>query len=433
MHTEKLYRLFLDSSGVCTDSRRAREGQIFFSVKGERFNGNKFAGQAIEAGCRYAVVDEDNYAVNESFIKVEDALRSLQEIAGIHRKRFEIPLIAITGSNGKTTTKELAAAVLSQKYKIHATSGNLNNHVGLPLTLLDLDSSHEMAVLEIGANHPGEVDLLCRLSRPTHGLITNIGAAHLEGFGSLEGVKRAKSELYAYLCENGGTGFVNAENDILSDLHERYPFNAVFYGTGEDHFMCGRIKDFAPFLTMVISGRSVSGKEVVHTRLTGRYNSENITAAACIGRNFGVSQDLVKEALEMYTPRNNRSQITETASNRLFLDSYNANPVSMKLAINEFAGMEGGRKWLILGDMLELGNYSREEHIAILELLKELSFNNVLLVGENFMLHKDLYPFKFFKTTAELNLWLRTNKPENAFILVKGSRGIRLEDSVPLL
>lgn len=433
MHIEKLYRLFTDSSGVCTNSRKALEGQIFFSIRGERFNGNRFAGQALDAGCGYAVVDEEKYAVDERFIKVDDALLSLQGIAAMHRKRFDIPLLAITGSNGKTTTKELAAAVLSRRYKIHSTSGNLNNHVGVPLTLLDLNSSHELAVLEIGANHPGEVELLCSLSRPTHGLITNIGAAHLEGFGSLDGVKRAKSELYAYLFENGGTGFVNAENDILSELHESYPFNAVYYGTKADLFLSGTVKNSAPFLTMVISGRSISGEEIVSTNLTGRYNSENITAAACTGRHFGISQDLVKEALEMYTPRNNRSQITETGSNRLFLDSYNANPVSMKLAINEFAGMEGGRKWLILGDMLEMGSYSRQEHIAILELLKKLSFTNVLLVGENFMLHRDRYPYLFFQTTGDLNIWLRANKPENAFILVKGSRGIRLEDSLPFL
>ncbi len=433
MMTNELYRLFLDSAGVCTDSRKAGEGQIFFAIKGDTFDGNKFAASAIEAGCKFAVVDNADFAKDERYILVEDALKALQNLSKFHREKFDIPLLAITGSNGKTTTKELVAAILSKKYRLMATRGNLNNHVGLPLTLLELNSQHELAVVEMGANQPGEIGLLSKLAQPSYGIITNIGAAHLEGFGSLEGVKKAKSELYAYLSENGGTGLVNRDNDILMELCKRYPFEAVFYGTKGDLFLRGVKEKSSPFITMTLSGKSMPREINVKTKLTGKYNGENIAAAACAGRYFNIDPFDIKEALEYYEPRNNRSQICRSGSNLLYIDSYNANPVSMKLAIEEFASMEGGPKWLILGDMLELGNYARKEHILILDMLTGYSFKDVLLVGKHFMEHSNDYPFRFFETTKELNEWLRSNKPENSFVLIKGSRGIRLEECLSFL
>lgn len=440
MSNRNLYALFLESSGVTTDSRNVKSGNIFFALSGENFDGNQFAGKALEKGCLYAVIDNPDYYLSGKTLLVDNVLTALQELATFHRKNFNIPVVAITGSNGKTTTKELMRDVLSSGYSVLATRGNLNNHIGVPLTLLELNDKHEIAVIEMGANHRGEIDLLCRIAAPTHGLITNAGTAHLEGFGSPEGVLRAKSELFDYLKETGGTIMLNYDQPNLMEVVARLKYKYIAFGSAENQFVYGKLNESSGCLNLSVMINYPEGEYTctggsvdLNTMITGSYNYENILAAVCTGALFGISAVDIKEAVEKYIPANNRSQILETPNNILLLDAYNANPDSMKAAILHFASMPGDSKSVILGDMLELGGYALNEHQKIVELITPKGFREVLLVGSIFCSVSLPGSFIAFEKTEQLIGWLREKPLRERFILLKGSRGIGLERSISVL
>ncbi|MCX6305874.1 MAG: UDP-N-acetylmuramoyl-tripeptide--D-alanyl-D-alanine ligase [Bacteroidetes bacterium] len=425
----EIYPIFQAHPFVSTDSRQVRPGSIFFALRGESFNGNEYAALALESGAAYAIVDEPRYAPGKSCILVDDALATLQALSRFHRMQFDIPVIAVTGTNGKTTTKELINGVLSKKYRTLATRGNLNNHIGVPLTLLNLTAETEIAIVEMGANHPGEIDFLCNIALPTCGLITNVGKAHLEGFGSFEGVVRTKTELYHFIREHEGEVFLNNEDEILRE-----------HATGLRQVTYGRLPaDVAatsitadPFVTMDLQlhdGVALS----IESKLYGRYNAGNILAAACIGQHFHVAPELIKAAIEAYQPGNNRSQITKTVHNLVILDAYNANPSSMKAAIESFAASAYPEKIVILGDMLELGTDADQEHLLILEWLDKILFKQVFLVGPVFTRLNTKRENICFQDSSLAGLWLEHHKLENATILIKGSRGIKLESLVNVL
>ncbi len=439
MNTPDLYQIFLQHPNVCIDSRKATKDSLFFALKGENFDGNKFAKQALTA-CAYAVVDDPDVVENERYILVEDALEKLQKLAAFHRKRLGTPIIAITGSNGKTTTKELIAAVMEKKYKVAYTQGNLNNHIGVPLTLLSMDKEHEFGIIEMGANHPGEIQLLCKIAAPDFGIITNVGKAHLEGFGSLEGVKKAKGELYAYLYENDGIAFVNYDNEHLEDM--KPPHNVIYYGTNDFTHCQGQMLNNNAFLSFKwITLDELSNEEpvadenvrTINTKLVGDYNFENALAAVCIGDNFNVDPISIKEAIECYEPKNNRSQLSVTANNTLLLDYYNANPSSMRAAILNFVRLDYTDKVLILGDMLELGEASVREHGAIIGLLQEMELSQVYLIGTNFYNYSEIEAFTFFTDVDSCISYLKSNQLKEKQLLIKGSRGIHLEKLLPYL
>ena len=421
---ENIYQHFLSSTGITTDSRNIVSGGMFFALKGERFDGNTYAGKALEMGASCAVIDDPEYFSGSGCILVEDVLFSLQELARHHRQQLSIPLIGLTGTNGKTTTKELIARVLSKKFRTHATIGNLNNHIGVPLTILGIRENTEIAVIEMGANHPAEIAHLCSISMPVYGLITNIGKAHLEGFGSFEGVIRAKSELYEYLDKTGGTAIVNSDNELLMGLSKH--LNRLTYGSDRSAGTRAEIINSLPFLVINWKGTQID------TQLYGDYNFENIMAAICLGEIFGVTDEDIAEAITSYIPSNSRSQLLATASNRIFLDAYNANPSSMLASVNNFERQPGKGKVLILGDMLELGSAAYEEHVKILRTIGS-KFETVLLVGPEFMKASTGLPYHVFNNTAEASDWLKDNPIEGKDILVKGSRGIALENLIDLL
>ncbi len=423
---EKLYALFEQYPVVCTDSRHCRPDSIFFALKGENFNANAFALSALEQGCRYAVVDEAQYAVDDRFILVDHVLDTLQQLAALHRRRMGTTVIGITGTNGKTTTKELLAAVLKEKYNILYTQGNLNNHIGVPLTLLGLRPEHQIAIVEMGANHPGEIAELCEISQPDYALITNVGKAHLEGFGSLEGVKATKGALYAFVAHKGKGAFVNTDNPHLVEMAK-----ALQPDLRVQPYVRGSVTGASPFLQMELQGSCALCSIAVHTRLVGTYNAENVRAAATVGRFFGLTDEQIQHGIEQYEPQNNRSQFIDTGRNRLIVDAYNANPSSMALSVQNFAQMEAGNKLLILGDMLELGTQSREEHENILHLIHENGFEHVLLVGRHFGEVNTGYPN--FDNVDELKEYIKKQDIKDCHILIKGSRGIRLEQVIPLL
>ena len=383
MQYEDIYRLFVENGQtVTTDSRVCPAGAIFFALKGEKFNGNKFAAKALENGCSYAVVDEAEYCLSERCILVDNALAALQQVAHLHRVRLATPVVGITGTNGKTTTKELTAAVLGRKYNVLYTEGNLNNHIGVPLTLLRLRPEHQMAVVEMGANHPGEIKALAAIASPDAGLITNVGKAHLEGFGSFEGVIRTKCELYENLIQRGGTIFADAANPYLMPALDGY--KPVTYGVGcTEADVCGRVERCAPFVTLSW-WTEAAGKHCVDTHFIGAYNAQNMLAAIAVGLHYGVAPEEIDAALSEYVPSNNRSQLVRTGRNTLIVDAYNANPTSMEAAINNFRMMDGGHKVLILGDMLELGSQSEEEHARVVQLVREGGFDDALFVGGEF-------------------------------------------------
>lgn len=440
MSNRNLYGLFLESAGITTDSRNVKPGNIFFALSGENFDGNRFARQALENGCLYAVIDNREYYIPGKTLLVDNVLTALQELAAFHRKNFNIPVVAITGSNGKTTTKELMRDVLSSGYCVLATRGNLNNHIGVPLTLLELNDKHEVAVIEMGANHRGEIDLLCRIAEPTHGLITNAGTAHLEGFGSPEGVLKAKSELFDYLKETGGTIMLNYDQPNLREVVTGLKYKYIAFGSAENQFVYGKLNESAGYLNLSVMINYPEGKGNVpersvdlNTKITGSYNYENILAAVCTGALFGIPAGDIKEAVEQYIPANNRSQIAETPDNMLLLDAYNANPDSMKAAILHFTSMPGDNKSVILGDMLELGDYAKNEHQKIVELIANKGFREVLLVGNIFCSVSRPGSFIAFEKTEQLIEWLTGNPLRNRFILLKGSRGIGLERSISVL
>ena len=429
-----LYEIFLEHPEITTDSRNCPAGSIFFALKGENFNANEFAAAALNDGCSYAVIDESKYPTDERYIVVNDVLKSLQELAGQHRQQLGTKIIGITGTNGKTTTKELIAAVLKEKYKILYTQGNLNNHIGVPLTLLKLKPEHQLAIVEMGANHPGEIKQLCEISRPDFGIITNVGKAHLEGFGSFEGVMKTKAELYDYISANGLGIFINDDNDFLKQMAVNSKVNPdkqiayALQGHPDLSMVTGKVLNSDPFLIMECqTGNTFQLK----TQLIGSYNAENVLAALTIGHFFGLKNEQIIQGLENYAPVNNRSQFIASNKNKLIVDAYNANPTSMQAAINNFAAMEAVTKTVILGEMLELGAQSAEEHQVIVDLLIEKSFTNVLLIGKAFQ--NCTSDFLTFETVENLITYLSENNIENQTILIKGSRGIRLEKIISLL
>ncbi len=419
---ESLYQHFLNATGVSTDTRSIQKGQIFFALNGPNFNANKFAASALESGASLAVVDDEAYATDKRYFLVKDGLTALQELARHHRKQLQIPVIAITGSNGKTSTKELIRDVLSRKYKVLATKGNLNNHIGVPLTLLSITPDIEIAVVEMGANHIGEIAALCELALPDHGLITNIGKAHLEGFGSFEGVIRGKSELYNYLIQNEGVVFVNSQNEILANMAQRRIASPVYYPAAGD-FLHAELLATQPS----ISFQSES-KEEVHTQLTGAYNFENICAALCVGKYFKVSEAEANEAVSAYVPENNRSQIIQKGELTIILDAYNANPSSMRAALENLQAQASAHKTAILGDMFELGEEGPQEHKALGELTRQLGIDQVLYCGEMMKAAYDANPnSSYFESKEGLVEFLKNNPVSNGTVLIKGSRGIGLE------
>ena len=429
MTVENLYSLFLQHPEISTDSRHIPKDALFFGLKGDHFDGNEFAEYALDKGASLAIIDDTRYRLDNRYILVENVLASLQQLANHHRNQFRIPVLAITGTNGKTTTKELIHAVLSKKYQTLATTGNLNNHIGVPLTLLKLKPDTEIAIVEMGANHPGEIELLCRIAEPTHGIITNIGKAHLEGFGGFEGVVRTKTELYRYLKSRHEIVFVNNDNPLLVQYSNG--MKVIHYETGKTTDIAEQNHPEDPFLKMEIK---IDEQEfTLSTKLFGRYNAENILAAACIGHFFGIEPEKIKEAIESYQPQNNRSQVLKTRSNLLILDMYNANPSSMEPALQDFAGSTHVRKVLVLGDMLELGSECDKEHQDILELIEKLGFTEVFLVGPVFTRLNTKREWLCFQDSELARMWLDHHRINDAVILLKGSRGIQLEKLIDLL
>jgi len=426
---EELYACFQESDfKICTDTRQLEPGALFVCLKGENFNANQFAAKAIESGCRYAIVDEEQYLVHPNIKFVDNTLSALQKLANYHRKQFNLPVLAITGSNGKTTNKELIHAVLEKKYKTIATIGNLNNHIGVPLTLLRLRKEHEFLIVEMGANHQGEIAQLCRIAEPDYGLITNIGKAHLEGFGGVEGVIKGKSEMYVYIRNNKGKVFVNGDDKLLCSLAEG--IECISYGTGPQNMVKGREignKEKLAFVYLVQSGTSPIKETLsIQTHLIGAYNLPNCLAAACIGNYFSVPEEDIREALQRYSPNMNRSQLVQTEKNKIILDAYNANPNSMLLAIENFAKLPDQNKLALLGDMFELGIHSQEEHQKIIDLLKQNKIRNAILVGDMFST-LNTSPYLNFKTTNACKSHLMTAGISNHTILIKGSRGMKME------
>ena len=421
----ELHAIFLASEGVCTDTRKLQKGQVFFALKGDNFNGNLYAEKALDLGASYAVVDEVKYATNEQYILVDDALDSLQKLANFHRKQFSIPILAITGSNGKTTTKELLNAVLSEKFHVLATKGNLNNHIGVPLTLLEITDAHTFAIIEMGASKLGDIRELCEIAEPTYGIITNIGRAHLGPFGGIEQIIRTKSELYQHLILTKGKVFINASNPILSNMAKRFSSPILYLEEGQKEYRYLKVN---PFLELEVD------EEILKTKLIGSYNFENVVTALVVGKHFGVDRKLANKAIENYVPSNNRSQILETKSNKIILDAYNANPSSMEVALENFQNIEAKNKVVVLGDMLELGKESESEHKKLGEKLKTMNLEKVFLVGEEMQFAKKLdSAFLHFENTEKLMSYLEIHKIENSFFLIKGSRGIALEKISALL
>lgn len=418
MNIEELYKLYLQYPSVQTDTRKLKPGDIFFALKGPNFNGNKFAQQAIDAGAVCAVIDEKEFEIPTKTFLVNDVLTALQALAHHHRKQFHIPFIGITGSNGKTTTKELIHAVLSSTYKVYTTEGNLNNHIGVPLTILKIKQDADMAVIEMGANHLHEIEGYCKIAVPTHGLITNCGKAHLEGFGSVEGVKKAKGELYDHLRKVQGTAFVMWDYDYLQQMSEGIN-EIIKYGT-HDEDIAGNAMPSSTFLKV-----SIEPETEIHTNLVGDYNLPNVLAAVAVGRTMKISIEKIKQAIEDYTPSNSRSQLIEKDSNKYILDAYNANPSSMKLAVENFAGIDAPHKILMLGAMAEMGDESVAEHENLINLIKNHDLKNVVLVGKQFEPYKN--EFTHFDTSVLVREWFAKQKFENAYFLIKGSRSSQME------
>lgn len=419
--TELLYKVFQKSQGVTTDTRDDVKNKVFFALSGENFDGNKFAKVAIDNGALLAVIDKEEYLAGEKFYLVDDVLSALQKLASHHRKIMPAKVMGITGSNGKTTTKELIASVLASEYSIISTIGNLNNHIGVPLTLLRIKKETQIAVVEMGANHIGEIAALCDIADPDVGMITNIGKAHLEGFGSYEGVIAAKSELYDYLEKHNGHAIVNTDDKLLVGLSEK--LKKTTYGTNNANIE-GELINQHPFLQVKWGAM---GKILqCNSQLYGSYNFSNILAAMATGIYFKVDNSFINQAIESYVSENNRSQQIKTSHNKIILDAYNANPFSLKEAIISFHNSGFDNPWLIIGDMFELGEYSAAEHQEIVELLKKLDFKNVFLIGNEFSTTKD-HSFTKFENTTDACNFIESNSLSGANILIKGSRGMKLE------
>jgi len=429
MEIAQLYTIFKEHPVVTTDSRNIPSNSLFFALKGENFNGNSFALEALNKGAAFAIVDEPSAVINTQTILVNDVLTSLQKLAKHHRNQLKIPILSITGTNGKTTTKELITAVLSQKYKVDSTKGNLNNHIGVPLTLLSMTKETEIGVVEMGANHPGEINTLCEIANPDFGLITNIGKAHLEGFGSFEGVIRTKSEMYNFIRNKGGKCFLNADNPIL--IKQSEGIEKISYGLSTSYFMPGEIASTGSLL--VAKALFPKGWLYLKSNLIGNYNFENLLAAACVGKYFKVDPLKIQEAIAGYKPSNNRSQLIQKEKNTIIMDAYNANPTSMMAALNNFSEVSGSAKCLILGDMLELGDSSAEEHQRIVDFIDSNEFDDVYLIGPQFNATSSRKEKKKFDQVELLSNYLKTQPIENKLILIKGSRGIHLEKILEVL
>lgn len=424
MRTEELYQIFCQYPIVSTDSRNIPDNCLFFALKGQNFDGNRFAAEAITKGAAYAVIDDAQYACHERLILVDDVLKTLQELANRHRRTLGIPILAITGTNGKTTSKELIASVLLNRFNVCFTRGNLNNHIGVPLTLLSMTSETQLGVVEMGANHPGEIAALCRIAEPNYGLVTNMGKAHLEGFGSFEGVIKTKSEMYDYLRETGGKCLVNADNDLL--VKQAAGVEMLTYGTKADAQLHGEPEESSYFLTAKIL--FPKGWLYFRSKLVGSYNFENIMAAARVGYEFNIDPLLIQKSIEKYEPTNNRSQLIQRASNRIILDAYNANPTSMTASLQNFTRIDHAGKIVILGDMLELGQYAHDEHQKIATWIETLGLEEIFLVGPNFCTVETGTKTKKFESIELLaNYLFQQKQMKNKLILIKGSRGIRLE------
>ncbi len=422
-----LYDLFLHHSHITTDSRNCPKGALFFALRGERFDGNQYASKALAAGCSYAVIDNADYYMDERTIVVDDVLKTLQQLAHHHRKVLGLPIIGVTGTNGKTTTKELLAAVLSTKFNLLYTQGNLNNHIGVPLTLLQLNPDHEIAVIEMGASHPGDIKELVDIVHPNYGIITNVGTAHLEGFGSFEQVVKTKGELYDYIRHINGKIFIKSENEYLKTIAKG--IEQITYGSGDDNFTSGHVISCDPFL---VFGWKQQGKiHTVETHLIGNYNIDNVLAAIAVGRYFKIPAERISRALAAYQPTNNRSQLIATTCNQLIVDAYNANPSSMKVALDNFMRMSVTPKAVILGDMRELGPTSDQLHAEVIEQIKQCGFDKVLLCGEHFSKVGQIYTT--FATTETLIESLHHQPLKGYHILIKGSHSMGLEKLTDIL
>lgn len=420
---ENLYALFLSSSGVSTDTRAIEKDCFFVALKGENFNGNTFANEALSQGAKYAVVDEEEFKTDERTFLVKNCLEFLQELALQHRRQFSIPIIGITGSNGKTTSKELIAAVLQTKYSTHFTLGNLNNHIGVPLTLLKLKKEHEIAIVEMGANKFKDIEELTEIAEPTHGIITNIGKAHLEGFGGFDGVLKTKKELFDSIEKRKGTIIYNSDDDVIEGMLPGSTTNYAYSQKSEDSLVKGELIKLTPYVNLTYQ---IAGYEspIIETNLVGEYNFYNFLSAITFGVLFDVSSVDINYALTNYVPSNNRSQVQKTDRNTLIVDCYNANPTSMESALSSFARIEKDNKLVILGDMRELGAEETKEHEKIIKRLTELNIKAILVGGVFESMNSNFQSFPSFK---ELKEYLNDQKLENKMILLKGSRGIQLE------
>lgn len=418
MTIEKLHKLFLKHPQVSTDTRSIEPDCIFFALRGQNFNGNKFASEAVRNGAVYAIVDEEKYAKDDAFILVDNVLKSLQDLASYHRNFCKAKIIGLTGSNGKTTTKELLFEVLSRKYKTIATKGNLNNHIGVPLTLLTIAKKTEFAIIEMGANHVKEIEFLCNIAQPDFGYITNFGKAHLEGFGGVDGVIRGKSELYDYLFANKKIIFLNADDAIQEKKLRTYP-RKFGYSISDPNYYRINYLGANPFVKLQADGTEIK------TQLIGSYNFTNCCAAVLMGKYFNVPLDDIKNAIEAYLPQNNRSQIIDKKEYRIILDAYNANPNSMEAALKNFKNFPGSGKIVFLGDMFELGEKANEEHQKVVDLVSGMNFDKVFLVGQNF--YKTNSDFTKFATFDDLSSYLKSNKLKKGNLFIKGSRGMALE------
>lgn len=432
MEIEKLYEHFRSSTGVSTDTRNIKKGNLFFALKGPNFNANSFATKALEAGAKLAVIDEEEHALSgdDRYFLVKDVLTALQQLANYRRKQLSIPIIGLTGSNGKTTSKELLHAILKQKYRTTATVGNLNNHIGVPLTLLSIPDDADMAIIEMGANKQGDIKELCDIAEPTHGFITNIGKAHLEGMGGPEGVLKTKTELFQHLRENKGTVFINSQDPILSNMAKRFE-NPVMYPAKGD-FCEVTFEGANPFVEFI-----AEGDDLVHTTtLIGAYNFGNIANALTIGKFFEVPMDKAIAAVKSYNPSNMRSQLVEKRSNLIILDAYNANPSSMEVAIDTFGKMTGKKhKMVILGDMYELGESTVEEHKKLGEIVSQYNFDKICFTGKYVQAALESAPMRalYFPDPFSFRNWLQDSRFEDHLILIKGSRGMKLEGLVDFI
>ncbi|HEX8023363.1 UDP-N-acetylmuramoyl-tripeptide--D-alanyl-D-alanine ligase [Mucilaginibacter sp.] len=445
--TTQLYDIYTKHPVISTDTRKIAPGSLFFALRGDKFNANTFAQKAVEAGAAYVVIDNPEYQLGEQYLLVEDVLTTLQDLARHHRRQLGIPIIGLTGTNGKTTTKELINAVLSQHFKTQATQGNLNNHIGVPLTILTIDASHEVAVIEMGANHQKEIELLCSIAQPSHGLITNVGKAHLEGFGGVEGVKKGKGELYDYFApqppkggasKGGGVVFINSDDTVLMEMAAaRHLTQVEYYGTDAiDNLISGELLENSPLLTLEWTNNKTGDSYKVKTQLTGTYNLPNILVAICIGTYLGLSANEINAGIEGYQPKNNRSQIVQTTTNTLICDYYNANPSSMFVAIENVGKIEAKRKVLILGDMFEMGPEAAVEHAAVIKKAMDTPVDERIFIGKDFLSQQSEAgsqdPATFYETAEDAIAALKAYPISNSTILIKGSRGMALERLVEL-